>query len=120
MVRYAEARLAPFYEAAKRFVDEALRHDGSLFTPGMPIWSADNIQELYHRFVEQPDTGSDPFEVKLQHQIQGAPSYGYTTCRGSALCSSPDCAPCHDGCCSQAKPDKPYPVMGSGRDYYPT
>ena len=74
MVRYAEARLAPFYDATERFVAEALRHDGSLFTPGVPIWSADNIQELYHRFVEQPDTGPDPFEIKLQHQIQGAPA----------------------------------------------
>ena len=73
MVRYAEARVAPLYEAAEQIVDQALRADGSLFTPGAPIWTKGNIREFYHRFIEQPDTGTDPFEVKLQRQLQDAP-----------------------------------------------
>ncbi len=74
MVRYTEARVQPFYEAASRFVSEALKSDGSLFTPGVPVWSADSIEDLYHRFVEQPDTGPDRFDVKLQQQLHGAPA----------------------------------------------
>ena len=29
----------PIYDAAQAFVDEALRRDGSLFTPGQAIWT---------------------------------------------------------------------------------
>jgi hypothetical protein len=43
------------YEAAERWVDAALRIDDSLFTPGVAIWAAPVIDDLYHRFVEQPD-----------------------------------------------------------------
>src|SRR5437867_4525146 len=74
MPRNTEARVQPFYEAANRFVSEALKSDGSLFTPGVPVWSADNIKELYHRFIEQPHPGPDRFEVKLRRQLQGAPA----------------------------------------------
>jgi 5-methylcytosine-specific restriction enzyme B len=52
-----------FYPAAQRFVDAALRADDSLFTPGAAIWSLANIDDLYHRFVEQPDLGGDSFIV---------------------------------------------------------
>ena len=34
------------YTAAGRFVEEALRHDGSMFTPGRAIWSAENLNDL--------------------------------------------------------------------------
>jgi 5-methylcytosine-specific restriction enzyme B len=53
----------PFYGAAQRFVDAALRADDSLFTPGTTIWSIANIEDLYRRFIEQPDLGSDSFEL---------------------------------------------------------
>ena len=48
------ARLAgreEVYATAKRFVEEALKSDGSLFTPGTAIWSTENIEDLYERFV---------------------------------------------------------------------
>jgi 5-methylcytosine-specific restriction enzyme B len=61
------------YEASERFVDVALRNDDSLFTPGAPIWSASNIEDLYERFVQQPDVSGDSFLVKLERQVQGAP-----------------------------------------------
>ncbi|MEN9936426.1 MAG: hypothetical protein RLZZ387_3005, partial [Chloroflexota bacterium] len=41
--------LTPFYIAAQRFVDEALRRDGSLFAPGRSAWSPATIDDLYQR-----------------------------------------------------------------------
>jgi hypothetical protein len=62
------------YEAAERWVDAALRLDDSLFTPGTAIWSAQVIDDLYHRFVEQPDEGQRSFEEKFRDQLAGAPA----------------------------------------------
>jgi MoxR-like ATPase/predicted RNA-binding protein with PUA-like domain len=62
------------YEAAKRWVDAALRTDDSLFTPGVPIWAAPVIADLYHRFVEQPDQGERRFGEKFRDQLAGAPA----------------------------------------------
>ena len=61
------------YAAAERFVEEALKSDGSLFTPGTSIWSAENIEDLYERFVGNPDESSDSFEDKFRRQLEGAP-----------------------------------------------
>jgi hypothetical protein len=73
MARANLPAVLPFYNAAQRFVDVALRADDSLFTPSRPVWSLANLDDLYRRFIEQPDTGGDSFEVKFQHQLQGAP-----------------------------------------------
>jgi MoxR-like ATPase len=61
------------YSMAERFVDAALRHDGSLFTPGVPVWSLANLEDMNRRFVEQPDTSADSFENKLKKQLAGSP-----------------------------------------------
>src|SRR5215211_5114368 len=61
------------YAVAERFVEEALKSDGSLFTPGTAIWSAENIEDLYERFVGNPDESSDRFEDKFRRQLEGAP-----------------------------------------------
>jgi 5-methylcytosine-specific restriction protein B len=61
------------YAVAERFVEEALKSDGSLFTPGRAIWSAENIEDLYKRFVENPDESSDSFDDKFRRQLEGAP-----------------------------------------------
>ena len=37
------------YEAARLWVDRALRSDDSLFTPGKPIWSRQWLGELRRR-----------------------------------------------------------------------
>lgn len=60
------------YSAASRFVDEALRSDGSLFVPGRAVWTAENVNELYRRFVEAPDLGDRDFTEKLHDQLGGA------------------------------------------------
>ena len=71
MARRAEPN--EIYAVADRFVEEALRRDGSLFTPGTSIWSAENIEDLYERFVGNPDVSSDSFEDKFRRQLQDAP-----------------------------------------------
>jgi len=62
------------YRMAKRFVESALRQDDSLFTPGIPVWSLENLEDLSRRFLENPDESADTFENKLRRQLQGAPS----------------------------------------------
>jgi len=60
------------YQVAQRWVDEALRSDGSLFTPGRPVWTEENIGDLYQRFVSKPDTSADSFSQKLKRQLGDA------------------------------------------------
>jgi 5-methylcytosine-specific restriction protein B len=71
MARRAEPK--EVYAVADRFVEEALRRDGSLFTPGAAIWSAENIEDLYERFVGNTDESSDSFEDKFRRQLEDAP-----------------------------------------------
>src|SRR5262249_56864511 len=70
-----------FYAAAQRFVDAALRADDSLFTPGRPIWTAVNIDELYRRFAAELDTSDDSFENKFHRELEGAPAENYQLAR---------------------------------------
>ena len=58
-----------FYTAAQTFVDRALRADDSLFTPGVAIWTAVNLQDLYDRFIGHPDESHDSFMAKFQRQL---------------------------------------------------
>jgi 5-methylcytosine-specific restriction protein B len=61
------------YSAGERFIAECLRTDGSLFTPGTPVWAHGPIDELYVRFVVNADEGSGNFMAKLEQQLAGAP-----------------------------------------------
>ncbi len=61
------------YEVAERFVEEALEKNGSLFTPGKVIWSAENIEDLYERFEGNPGDAPDGFEDRLRRQLGGVP-----------------------------------------------
>lgn len=69
MTRYQDS---PIYEVAQRFVDVALRRDDSLFTPGRAIWAPGPLDELYERYVQNPDLGTGSFESKLEAQLAGA------------------------------------------------
>src|SRR4051794_24181954 len=64
---------ATTYEAAARWVVSALRNDDSLFTPGIAIWTADNLDDLHARFVAKPDDSSDAFLGKFRRQLSEAP-----------------------------------------------
>ena len=63
----------PVYAAAERWVDAALRSDDSLFTPGQPIWSLDNLNDFHTRFVGNPDAPGSGFFQKFERQLAGAP-----------------------------------------------
>lgn len=61
------------YGAASRWVETCLERPTSLFTPSSSIWTPETAEDLYERFVGQPDFGSDRFEVKLSRQLDAAP-----------------------------------------------
>ena len=65
------------YAAASRWVDCALRTDGSLFTPGKAIWTRGLLAELHIRFLDQPDEGEGDFFEKLEGQLSGSTSEIY-------------------------------------------
>ena len=61
------------YTAAQKWVDCALREDGSLFTPGKPIWTRELLGELRERYLNQPDVGQGGFYDKLKQQLDDSP-----------------------------------------------
>jgi 5-methylcytosine-specific restriction protein B len=63
---------ARIYDAAARFRSEVLRADGALFTPGTPVWTRTNLDDLYERMIGRPDVSGDKFEEKLERQLAGA------------------------------------------------
>ena len=65
--------VALVYHAAQRFVDQALKGDGSLFSPGTPVWTREWLDDLSHRFVDNPDESDQGFMDKWAGQLQGAP-----------------------------------------------
>lgn len=72
MTRVSLPASQPFYDAAAVFVEQALRQDGSLFTPGAAIWTRANLDELYRRFNLNPQESGGSFEHKFQRQLAGA------------------------------------------------
>lgn len=57
------------YSAAQAWVDQCLRQDGSLFTPGELIWTREHADALSERVTPAPPmTGS--FEEKLAWQLE--------------------------------------------------
>lgn len=67
---------AATYAAAETFVDRALRRDDSLLTPGVPIWSLANLDELDEKYVRRPEVGEGSFEDKLKVQLADASPSG--------------------------------------------
>ena len=61
------------YSAAAAWVEQALRTDGSLFTPGESIWTSHWLGELRQRFLNHPDESSASFLEKLEAQLKDSP-----------------------------------------------
>lgn len=57
------------YAVAQRIVRAGLERDDSLFAPGRAVWTADNADELYRRFVLRPLEGVGSFLGKLRQQL---------------------------------------------------
>ena len=65
------------YNAAQEWVEQALRRDGSLFTPGEKIWSREWLGQLHRRFLNNPDESRTSFDEKLRRQLDGSPPEVY-------------------------------------------
>ena len=61
------------YIAASRWVHHALQSDGSLFTPGVEIWSRELLAELRRRLQNNPDKRRVIFMDILRLQLKGSP-----------------------------------------------
>ena len=60
------------YKAAQTWVDQALRQDGSVFTPNERIWARECLAELREHYLDQPLGGKDSFLQKLRQQLTDA------------------------------------------------
>jgi 5-methylcytosine-specific restriction protein B len=56
----------------RRLIEVGLGGDGSLLTPGEPVWTLPHLNELERDYVDKPDTGGGGFFEKLQRQLVGA------------------------------------------------
>ena len=65
------------YEATDLWIERALKSDDSLFTPGEPIWTPQNLNELHQRYLNRPDEGRGGFWMKLEIQLDGSPAEVY-------------------------------------------
>jgi len=65
---------APVVEAVQRVFRDGLLTGVSSFAPSLVVWNRETASDLRARFVDRPDTSSDPFLVKLRRQLDGAPN----------------------------------------------
>ncbi|MFL0177492.1 McrB family protein [Mycobacterium sp. SMC-13] len=56
----------------RRLVEVGLGQDDSLLTPGVPIWTLENLDQLVAEYVEKPDAGDGDFWQKLEKQLADA------------------------------------------------
>ncbi|MCB0927825.1 MAG: AAA family ATPase [Mycobacterium sp.] len=56
----------------RRIIDCGFGKDDSVLTPGRPIWTAANLDELTRVYVNRPDAGSGGFFEKLKAQLADA------------------------------------------------
>ena len=62
----------PIYAMHARWLTEVLGPGDSLFTPGVPVWTQEHLDELERGFVAHPDTTPGRrYEDKLRDQIAG-------------------------------------------------
>lgn len=60
------------YGAIDQWIERGLKEDDSLFTPGVPIWTAPNFELLYEHFNLKPDLSDASFEEKFARQLADA------------------------------------------------
>jgi hypothetical protein len=70
MARKTSTRdLSPILSAAERWMNRCLIKNQSVFLEE-PRWTHPLIEEVYHAFVDHPDSSDDGFIVKLNRQMQ--------------------------------------------------
>ena len=66
------------YEVADLWIRRALKADDSLFTPCKPIWSSELLEELFQKFLGNPEALEGPgFPQKLRELLSGSESEVY-------------------------------------------
>ena len=70
--RLKGAGYAKAYATAQRWLDVALRTNGSLFAPSQAVWSMEGLQELRSQYLERPDESGSSFMSKLHAQLDGS------------------------------------------------
>ena len=70
----SDAEPPDLYAAARRVLDSGFGEDGSVFTPGARVWTAESADDLHERFVRSPQIGSARFVEKLRRQLADAPA----------------------------------------------
>jgi hypothetical protein len=72
MARRIQKRdISPILAAAEQWISTCLIEDGSLFLCDSR-WTTARVDEVFHAFVDHPDTGDDDFLTKLKRQIRNA------------------------------------------------
>lgn len=73
MAKVSRAGMEAWYAVAARWVDAALHKGDSLFIPGRPVWTPENLDEVHRRYVVNfnEQKGLSFFE-KLDEQLAGA------------------------------------------------
>ena len=71
MARRVEGEAAGIYDAAQRWVNAALRGDGSLFTPGQRVWSLETLNDFLQR-VDTRSIGQGTFLGRLEQRLASA------------------------------------------------
>jgi 5-methylcytosine-specific restriction enzyme B len=56
----------------RSLIEHGFGHGVSLFDPARTAWVPETVDELYRRYNEKPDMGTDTFLVKLERQLEGA------------------------------------------------
>ncbi|GEN81841.1 hypothetical protein SLU01_01530 [Sporosarcina luteola] len=67
----------PVYDAAAKWRERCLIHDGSIIWEDESIWTHSNLKRLQEIFVHNPDESGSSFEEKLKKQLHGEPDYMY-------------------------------------------
>ncbi|WNG83731.1 AAA family ATPase [Mycobacterium sp. ITM-2016-00316] len=66
---FARAAAVGVEAVGRHLIDSGLANDDSLLTPGRPVWTASNLDELAAAYVDKPDAGPGGFFEKLEHQL---------------------------------------------------
>jgi 5-methylcytosine-specific restriction enzyme B len=57
------------HRASRIIAPQCLAQDGSLFTPGQPVWTLAHADQLYTHYVMAPDESKAGFLEKLEQQL---------------------------------------------------
>ncbi|OBB19711.1 AAA family ATPase [Mycolicibacterium setense] len=69
MKTFGRESAAKVEAVGRRLIESGFGKDGSLLTPGAPIWTVEHIDELTRDYIDRPDAGEGGFFEKLEQQL---------------------------------------------------